>query len=521
MKISLGRTKLLEALKTYTGENKPEIEKLLTTEIGLANTASFESEQVGKEFLQFILDNVIDLTDNQRTKVSLALHGVSLDTDAVLTKPSDVQTMIVNLKAKEDYNAEILLANRWYPVRLTSHLYRPDGYTPFSICSITAQMQIGDMERSQNFYATAPMFEDNDGKPVTMTGKQLFEKLKLRHLQTDLVEYKKKLALAAKIREDNEGKVMASIGPVLVLDTEGWFENFFTMDHGSDTVRKKVIVESSLESQNRTSYYGNDVRNGTLIPMLRLFSLDLKRFVYCDVEDIVPYKFDDDSLQRLVLPSDQRDTLFKLFHADINGMFGDILADKHGGMIILANGSTGTGKTLTAEVFSEITHRPLYVMEMAELGVDVNKIEAHLGKIFRRVMKWGAVLLMDEADIFLAERGENLERSVIVGIFLRLMDYYKGLLFLTSNRADKIDKAFKSRITIQLDYLDLDRDKRQQIWEIMLKEAGITLTDGLDGIPDVELNGRQIRNMVRLLKVLYGKAATAAQVLQVTRFAAK
>ena len=176
---------------------------------------------------------------------------------------------------------------------------------------------------------------------------------------------------------------------------------------------------------------------------------------------------------------------------------------------------------MTAEIFAEITERPLYVMEMSELGIKVEEIEKNLSVIFQRVTKWGAILLMDEADVFLAKRGESLERSVIVGIFLRLMDYYKGLLFLTSNRSDVIDPAFKSRITIKFDYPDLTPEVRKEIWEIMLTKAGIAITGGVDGVPDLPLNGRQIRNMVRLLKVIHGESVTSEQVHDVCNFACK
>jgi AAA+ superfamily predicted ATPase len=101
------------------------------------------------------------------------------------------------------------------------------------------------------------------------------------------------------------------------------------------------------------------------------------------------------------------------------------------------------------------------------------------------------------------------------------MDYYKGLLFLTTNRPEVIDPAFKSRITIQLDYKALDRDVRREVWESMTDYAGIKVVGGLDGVPDMDLNGRQIRNMVRLTKVLHGGETTNAQIKEVCGFACK
>jgi ATPases of the AAA+ class len=170
-------------------------------------------------------------------------------------------------------------------------------------------------------------------------------------------------------------------------------------------------------------------------------------------------------------------------------------------------------------------------MEMSELGIEVAKIEENLARIFRRVTRWKAILLMDEADIFLAQRDTDLARSVIVGIFLRLMDYYKGLLFLTSNRADVIDDAFKSRITIRINYPLLTEESRQEIWRNLLQAAQIRIVDDdpeapldrpfVERLATVELNGRQIRNLVRLIRVLHGNTVRLSDAINVCQFACR
>jgi hypothetical protein len=60
-------------------------------------------------------------------------------------------------------------------------------------------------------------------------------------------------------------------------------------------------------------------------------------------------------------------------------------------------------------------------------------------------------MLLDEADVFLAKRSrEDHGRNAIVSVFLRMLEYYKGILFLTTNRIGTFDEAFKSRIHISL-----------------------------------------------------------------------
>jgi len=124
--------------------------------------------------------------------------------------------------------------------------------------------------------------------------------------------------------------------------------------------------------------------------------------------------------------------------------------------------------------------------------------------VFTRVARWNAVLQFDECEIFLTERGEDLERSAIVGIFLRLLDYYRGILFLTTNRPDVLDHAVLSRVMLKLRYPDLDFAARAIIWTTMLRAAGLKLKDGTTAdLAAADLNGRQIRNLTRLAKILH------------------
>ena len=62
---------------------------------------------------------------------------------------------------------------------------------------------------------------------------------------------------------------------------------------------------------------------------------------------------------------------------------------------------------------------------------------------------WNAVLLIDEADVFLEKRGTaDLMRNSLVATFLRLLEYHSGMLFLTTNRVKAFDEAFLSRVSV-------------------------------------------------------------------------
>ena len=119
--------------------------------------------------------------------------------------------------------------------------------------------------------------------------------------------------------------------------------------------------------------------------------------------------------------------------------------------------------------------RPLYVLSSGELGSDPDVIDDRLERVFRLAQTWKAVLLLDEADVFMAKRtATDLTRNAVVPIFLRQLEYYQGILILTTNRVEEIDDAFRSRIHFQLAYSDLDAVARKAIWRGFLGNVNKT-----------------------------------------------
>ena len=137
---------------------------------------------------------------------------------------------------------------------------------------------------------------------------------------------------------------------------------------------------------------------------------------------------------------------------------------------MLLSGPPGVDKTLTAESVAENMQVPLYIMSAGELGLRPDDVEDTLGDILEMVTKWNAILLLDECDVFLKARStHDLERNQLVSIFLRGLEYYEGILFLTTNRVSNIDAAFQSRIHISLDYPNLTVSAGRTIWENFLE----------------------------------------------------
>jgi len=64
-------------------------------------------------------------------------------------------------------------------------------------------------------------------------------------------------------------------------------------------------------------------------------------------------------------------------------------------------------------------------------------------------------------------------------VFLRKLEYYEGILFLTTNRIAQFDEAILSRIHLLLRYEALTQVARRQVWRNFLSRAA-TSSGGVD-----------------------------------------
>jgi SpoVK/Ycf46/Vps4 family AAA+-type ATPase len=134
-----------------------------------------------------------------------------------------------------------------------------------------------------------------------------------------------------------------------------------------------------------------------------------------------------------------------------------------------------------------------------------------LKTVLSRANRWKAILLIDEADVYVYERGDNLIQNAIVGIFLRVLEYYKGILFMTSNRAVIIDDAILSRVTAHIRYDYPAPDDLKSIWKVQSELLKANLEDSV--IDEVvtrfpKISGRDARNILRLAKIIARKRKT-------------
>lgn len=150
-------------------------------------------------------------------------------------------------------------------------------------------------------------------------------------------------------------------------------------------------------------------------------------------------------------------------------IFNDIVEGKGEGTLFLLFGPPGVGKTLTAEAMAESLHLPLYSVSMGELGTSADVLEERLGGVLALCAQWGALVLLDEAEILLERRSKgDVVRNAMVCVMLRLLEFFHGILFLTCNRVTALDPAVQSRVTCALRYQSLDAVARETVWRELL-----------------------------------------------------
>lgn len=252
------------------------------------------------------------------------------------------------------------------------------------------------------------------------------------------------------------------------------------------------------------------------------------------------------SFENLVIDAKAKEMIQALVSHQVESEKGtDLIHRKGKGLIILLHGGPGTGKTFTAESVAEMAQKPLFCVTCGDIGTKPEQVEKYLESVLYLGKTWGCVVLIDEAEVFLEQRSlDNLERNALVSVFLRVLEYYEGILILTTNRVGTFDEAFKSRILLSLHYEKLSKGQRRKIWrgfinhledthvpsngkdtgrEHRLHNGGPSppaassklnsqadlpdidyqeIRDYLDELASHELNGRQIRNIITTARQL-------------------
>ncbi|UNI23457.1 hypothetical protein JDV02_009275 [Purpureocillium takamizusanense] len=251
------------------------------------------------------------------------------------------------------------------------------------------------------------------------------------------------------------------------------------------------------------------------------FVLGTRRWGNLYVGNLKPVETDKDAFKYLVVDDDIKRTVQALVGQFASNSTGDNLSpwgndfvrNKGEGRIFLLHGQPGVGKTCTAECIAEQSGRPLIALTGGDLGsaLSHSQIERRLNYFLELGQRYGALVLVDEADVYLERRrASDLSRNGLVSVFLRALEYYRGVLVLTTNRVRAFDTAFLSRIHVALHYKNLTDEHRERIWthnfdrlardsagRVRVSEAARAYVCSDRDVRRIACNGREIRNAMQ------------------------
>ncbi|WAO90822.1 AAA domain-containing protein [Fusarium falciforme] len=250
-----------------------------------------------------------------------------------------------------------------------------------------------------------------------------------------------------------------------------------------------------------------------LPPKIHGFDFTTKAWKTLQVDDITDVTWNKRAFSQVVVPPETKELILAAVsaHGERKSMDLDIVQRKGQGLLVLLHGGPGTGKTLTAESIAEEQEMPLYRVTCGNIGTEPAEVERYFDGVLEIGRAWDCVVLLDEADVFLEERSfSDQKRNAIISIFLRILEYYDGIIILTTNRIGSFDEAFKSRIQLALGYPALGEEDRFKIWSNFIQmlhhtKVRVDMEDlqmNLPKLARVEVNGREIRNIITVARDL-------------------
>ena len=141
------------------------------------------------------------------------------------------------------------------------------------------------------------------------------------------------------------------------------------------------------------------------------------------------------------------------------------------GLVALFSGSSGTGKTLAAEIVAGDLGLDLYKLDLSSVvSKYIGETEKNLEKVFNAASAGNLVLFFDEADSLFGKRSEVTDArdryaNIEVSYLLQRLEAYDGLVVMATNFQKNIDDAFLRRIHVGIDFPLPEEPERAAIWQ--------------------------------------------------------
>ncbi|MDX2216072.1 MAG: AAA family ATPase [Oculatellaceae cyanobacterium bins.114] len=211
-------------------------------------------------------------------------------------------------------------------------------------------------------------------------------------------------------------------------------------------------------------------------------------------DDLILPEVQKQLLREIMAQVRQRVTVYDRWQFAVRGANGL-------GISALFAGSSGTGKTMAAEVIAQELQLDLYRIDLSQVvSKYIGETEKNLRRVFDAAETGGVILLFDEADALFGKRSEVRDShdryaNIEVSYLLQRMEAYRGLAILTTNFKEAIDPAFMRRIRFVVQFPFPELEQRAEIWQRIFPKQ--LPTEGLDFFQLARLNvaGGNIRNI--------------------------
>jgi SpoVK/Ycf46/Vps4 family AAA+-type ATPase len=171
------------------------------------------------------------------------------------------------------------------------------------------------------------------------------------------------------------------------------------------------------------------------------------------------------------------------------------------GVRALFTGGSGTGKTLAACILAAELGMDLYRVDLAAVvNKYVGETEKNLQRLLAHAEELDVLLLLDEGDSLLGQRTQvrsandryaNLETNYL----LQRLENYQGVVVVTTNAGENIDKAFQRRMDVVVPFLPPQAAERWHIWQLHLPAHHAVSAPYLETVAArCALTGGQIRS---------------------------
>ena len=138
-------------------------------------------------------------------------------------------------------------------------------------------------------------------------------------------------------------------------------------------------------------------------------------------------------------------------------------------------GPAGTGKSELARYIADEINMPLIVKRASDiLSMWLGEAEKNIAEMFSEAREQSAVLVLDEADSFLADRRDAQRSWEVsqVNEFLTQIEAFEGIFVCTTNLMNKLDQASLRRFSFKVKFDYLTSDQRWGMFNSELSRLG-------------------------------------------------